>query len=320
MTAGVPYLESPDDAEAFRSRALTYLTERDGGRFAWVEDRHGRQVAMALGVVGTPGTWWRDRVAEYLADPVLVDQVLGDECFEVVHVAVAQEERRRGHGRQVLELLLAGAPVSRAVLSCDPRAAAACALYASAGWSLVAGDLRLRGDDRPRWLMATRLDRSAAPATAPRRESGAGRLRCATVLRVAENACEVVQYGQRRSVGYAATLPSPRTERIAPGHLVAVTEQDGSALVVWRWFDAVVLGHEDDGLVRLWEPAHGEVTARPRGAGRYDTGTRAYLSAGLPGADWWVAGAVTARAEDADVDLDQVERFYTEHDLWSGLL
>jgi hypothetical protein len=27
----------------------------------------------------------------------------------------------------------------------------------------------------------------------------------------------------------------------------------------------------------------------------------------------------TARAEDADVDLDEVERFCTKHDLWSQL-
>jgi hypothetical protein len=40
---------------------------------------------------------------------------------------------------------------------------------------------------------------------------------------------------------------------------------------------------------------------------------------GLPGADWWVAGAVPARAEDADVELDEVERFYDERDLWNDL-
>jgi len=34
----------------------------------------------------------------------------------------------------------------------------------------------------------------------------------------------------------------------------------------------------------------------------------------VPGADWWVA-ADAARAEDADVELDEVERFCTERDL-----
>ncbi len=33
-------------------------------------------------------------------------------------------------------------------------------------------------------------------------------------------------------------------------------------------------------------------------------GTRAYLSAGLPGADWWVAGHATTAADQADVELD----------------
>jgi hypothetical protein len=43
------------------------------------------------------------------------------------------------------------------------------------------------------------------------------------------------------------------------------------------------------------------------------------LSADRPGTDGWVAGLATARAEDADVDLDQVERFCTKHDLWTQL-
>jgi hypothetical protein len=84
--------------------------------------------------------------------------------------------------------------------------------------------------------------------------------------------------------------------------------------VVWRWYDAVVLG-EESGIVRLWEPAHGEVIAHPRRAQHRQPGTRAYLSAGLPGADWWVAGAAVPKAEDADVELDEVERFCAEHGL-----
>jgi hypothetical protein len=59
--------------------------------------------------------------------------------------------------------------------------------------------------------------------------------------------------------------------------------------------------------------------ARPRRATAHrQPGTRAYLSAGLPGADWWVAGAAVAKAEDADVDLDEVGLFCTEHGLWPG--
>ena len=40
-----------------------------------------------------------------------------------------------------------------------------------------------------------------------------------------------------------------------------------------------------------------------------------YLSAGLPGAYWWVAGGAAESAEDADIELDEVEQLYTERDL-----
>jgi hypothetical protein len=96
---------------------------------------------------------------------------------------------------------------------------------------------------------------------------------------------------------------------------VAATE-DQAGVVVWRWYDAVVLG-EEGRLVRLWEPAHDEILARPRRPREQrQPGTRAYLSAGLPGADWWVAGPAVANAENADVELDEVGRFCTEHGLW----
>ena len=145
----------------------------------------------------------------------------------------------------------------------------------------------------------------------------AARLRCGIVLRVQEDTCQVLRAGRSSSVRFAAAFPSPRTERVSPGHLVAVaTAADGAEAVVWRWYDAVVLGQEA-GLIRLWEPAHGEVVAHSRLAQQArQPGTRAYASAGLPGADWWVAGPTVAEAEDADVELAEVERFCTEHRLW----
>lgn len=145
------------------------------------------------------------------------------------------------------------------------------------------------------------------------------RLRCGIVLHVQEDECQVLGAGQLSVVGYAPAFPAPRTERVSPGHLVAVaTAADGAEAVVWRWYDAVVLA-EQAGLVRLWEPAHGEVVAQPRRAEQHrQPGTRAYLSSGLPGADWWVSGAVVANAEDADVELEEVGRFCTAHGLWPG--
>jgi len=148
---------------------------------------------------------------------------------------------------------------------------------------------------------------------------GAPRLRCGIVLGTEEDACQVLADGQVVPIRYAAQFPAPRRERVSPGHLVAVAGAPGvPAVVVWRWYDAVVLG-SDAGSVRLWEPAHGEVAARRRRPQQhYDPGTRAYLSAGLPGADWWVAGRAVDRADDADVELDEVERLYTEHDMWDS--
>jgi hypothetical protein len=141
------------------------------------------------------------------------------------------------------------------------------------------------------------------------------------VLRAQEDTCEIFSGGQHRSVHYAAAFPSPRTERVSPGQLVAVAAApNGLEVVIWRWYDAVVLAQATD-LIRLWEPGHGEVVARPRHARRRrPPGTRAYLSAGLPGADWWVAGAVASSAEDAEVELDEVEQFYDERGLWSTLI
>lgn len=147
------------------------------------------------------------------------------------------------------------------------------------------------------------------------------RLRRGIVLRVQEDTCEIFAGGRPRSVRYAASFPSPRTERVSPGHLVALaTAPDGSDVVIWRWYDAVLV-EQDSGLIRLWEPSHGEVVAQPRQPQQQrKPGTRAYLSAGLPGADWWVAGAVVASAEDAEVELDEVERFYSQRGLWDTLV
>ncbi len=142
------------------------------------------------------------------------------------------------------------------------------------------------------------------------------RLTCGIVLHTGEDECRIAAAGHSASVRYAPLFPAPRRERVLPGHLVAVAAAAGAAVVVWRWYDAVVLA-SDAAAVRLWEPAHGEVSARRRRPGQhYQAGSRAYLSAGLPGADWWVAGKAAGRAEDAEVELDEVRRLYTEHGWW----
>ncbi len=56
---------------------------------------------------------------------------------------------------------------------------------------------------------------------------------------------------------------------------------------------------------------------RRHGQNRYPLGARAYLSAGLPGAEW-VEGTVGSLGS-SDVELDPIHEFYVEHDLWSSL-
>jgi hypothetical protein len=155
-------------------------------------------------------------------------------------------------------------------------------------------------------------------ATSPDATSAPHRLRIARVIRVDEHACEVWSHGVVSPARFAPMFPSPRAERVSPGHLVAIaTGPNGADVVVWRWYDAVVLGTDEDGSVRLWEPAHGEVTARARGSyEKQAPGSRAYASAGLPGAEWWVAGSACTALEKVDVELDHVNAFYTENDLW----
>ena len=161
---------------------------------------------------------------------------------------------------------------------------------------------------------------SHGAGSASRTAGDQGRLHRGIVLQSKENACEVLLGGRPMWARYAGAFPSPRVERVSPGHLVALATAAGDTpVVVFRWYDAVVLGAAGD-RVRMWEPAHGEVLATPRRSRQpWQPGTRAYLSAGLPGADWWVAGHATTAAEQADVELDEVEGFCTEHDLWDQL-
>lgn len=145
-------------------------------------------------------------------------------------------------------------------------------------------------------------------------------LRSAVVLRVEEERCHVADEGSVTAVEYAPQFPAPRLERVTPGHRVAlVAAPEGRTIALWRWYDAVVIGSEGD-VVRLWEPAHGEVLASPRDRNQaFVPGTRAYLSAGLPGAEWWVAGPVDAAAT-ASVELDEVGHLYSRHQMWESAL
>jgi hypothetical protein len=150
-------------------------------------------------------------------------------------------------------------------------------------------------------------------------DAGPPQLVAAVVLKADEERCTVFRAGARSVVRYAAPFPRPRADRVSPGHLVALFAAAGKSSVVWRWFDAVVLGASVEG-VQLWEPLHGEITARPRDPDVVlPPGSRAYVSAGLPGADWWLAGPVGRSPETASVDVAEVRRFFVHHDLWNEL-
>lgn len=149
-------------------------------------------------------------------------------------------------------------------------------------------------------------------------------LSTAVVLRVEDGSCAVSGPAGADTARFAPQFPTPHRERVWPGNLVALaTGDDGRAVVLWRWFDVVVIGAAVDGRIAVWEPAHGEVTAtaRPTFATPHP-GSRAYASAGLPGADWWVAAAVPSSPGSAGVavDLDEVAALYDAHDLWASAL
>jgi hypothetical protein len=149
------------------------------------------------------------------------------------------------------------------------------------------------------------MSNSAVPATV---------LRPGIALAATEEVCTVYAGGERTDVAFSPAFPTPRAERVLPGHLVAIADTGGAEVVVWRWFDAVVLEQLDGGRLRLWEPGHGEVVGQARNP-RHSLapGSRAYLSAGLEGAQWWVAGPVVELAEAADVELAEVQRFLSQH-------
>jgi len=157
------------------------------------------------------------------------------------------------------------------------------------------------------------------PTSLPNTGDAQYRLRMFRVLRVTEEACDVWSGTAVSTVRFAELFPAPRVERVSPGHLVAVaTGPTGTEVVVWRWYDAVVLGLEPDSSVRLWEPAHGEVIAQRRASfAQPDPGARAYASAGLPGAEWWVAGNANTDPRKAEVELEAVVALYSENNLWS---
>lgn len=135
-----PYYEGPQEVEGFRERVARYARERSGFRLVTVRDDDGRLDAVGLAVLAHPGDWWRDRIAAVL-DGDDVQRWIGDRCLEIVHLAVHPEVQRRGRGRLVHDLLIAGSPAPVAVLSCHPAATPARDLYLNRGWRVLSDAL-----------------------------------------------------------------------------------------------------------------------------------------------------------------------------------
>jgi GNAT superfamily N-acetyltransferase len=123
-----PYNEGARQADDFVSRVLRYAVERDGVRLVLVDE-----AAIGLAVLARTGDWWRDRAAEAARS----ERWVGDLCLEVVHLAVHPDRQGQGLGRLAHDLLIAGSPAPTALLTCDPRAEAARALYRGRGWTTI---------------------------------------------------------------------------------------------------------------------------------------------------------------------------------------
>ena len=140
-------------------------------------------------------------------------------------------------------------------------------------------------------------------------------LHCGIVLRVSETACDAWDGAEGRVDTVRADLPDAAGPRRAsagpprrrgdgglegPGRRVEVVRRRGAGPRGLGIGSAVGAGARRSG----GSPASGA----PR-AGAWVAGLR--VPAGLPGADWWVAGPVVARPrQDAVVDIDDVERLF----------
>ena len=151
-----PYDETAEMAEALAEKVERYAREREGLRLATVRDDDGRMTAIGLAVLARPGTWWRDKVAGALPQPV-ADQWLGELCLEVVHLAVIPAAQGRGTGRLVHDVLIAGRPAPTAVLSVHPEGVPAQRLYQGRGWTTLTREFRTQPAQPPYWVMGRRL-------------------------------------------------------------------------------------------------------------------------------------------------------------------
>jgi ribosomal protein S18 acetylase RimI-like enzyme len=128
------------DVDAWRASVVDKHFVRPGFRLtrAYTGDR---LVGFGYGYTGERGQWWTDNAARVLRLEV-ADAWLGGH-FELVSIGVADDMRRRGTGRRLLDRLTADLPHRRRVLmttadESDP----ARRMYAADGWQVIGPGLR----------------------------------------------------------------------------------------------------------------------------------------------------------------------------------
>ncbi|MEU6034700.1 GNAT family N-acetyltransferase [Actinomadura sp. NPDC047616] len=106
-------------------------------------------VGFAYGHRLPPDHRWWTRFPEPLPDDIVAEWE--GRTFALIDLAVAARWRRRGIGRRLVETLLTSRDEERAVLSVQPSASAAHALYEETGWRLVGRKGPIPGVIPPYW-------------------------------------------------------------------------------------------------------------------------------------------------------------------------
>ncbi|MGC4937797.1 hypothetical protein [Kribbella sp. DT2] len=135
---GAPgYDEPPERADQFVEEQLPTHAAREG--FKLVLTRSGAEATgFAYGYTGERGQWWSDRIAE--AAPEIADEWVGGH-FEFVELAVVAEAQGRGVGASLHDVLLAGLPHTKALLSTYVGDRPAPRLYRRKGWQVLLPNL-----------------------------------------------------------------------------------------------------------------------------------------------------------------------------------
>ena len=147
-------------ATAWREEVLPRHAARND--FDFLGAREGADlVGFTYGYTGARGQWWTDLVAGAMDDATRTTW-LDPPHFEVVELHVRPDRQRRGIGTRLLDVLLAGQPHDRALLTADPAGASALPFYERHGWEPLA-DVELLPGAGTRVVLGRRVVVAAQP-------------------------------------------------------------------------------------------------------------------------------------------------------------